>query len=61
MNHLTSDIHHLIYCDFLVNLAVTSQSSYNVLAIFYLLCITERILHITGDIYIILHVSDIAL
>ena len=58
MNHLTFDMH---YCDFLVNLAATSQSSYDVLAILYLLHITERILYLIGDITIILHVSDTAL
>jgi hypothetical protein len=55
MNHLTSDMH---YCDFLVNPAATSQSSYNVLAILYLVCITERILYLIDDITIILHVAD---
>jgi hypothetical protein len=45
-------------CDFLVNPAVTSQSSYNVLAILYLVCITERILYLIYDITIILHVAD---
>jgi len=58
MNCLTSDMH---YCDFLVNLAATSQSSlssYDVLAILYLLCITEKILYLIGDINIILHVVD---
>jgi hypothetical protein len=42
-NCLTSDMQ---YCDFLVNLAATSQSSYNVLAILYLLRITEQILYL---------------
>ena len=55
MNCLTSDIH---YCDFLTNLAATSQSSYDVPAILYLLCITERILYLIGDITIILYVAD---
>ena len=58
MNCLTSDMH---YCDFLVNLAATSQSSlssYDVLAILYLFCITERILYLIDDISIILHVPD---
>ena len=58
MNCLTSNMH---YCDFLVKPAVTSQSSYDVLAILYLLCITERILYLIGDIIIILYVSDTAL
>ena len=57
-NCLTSDIH---YCDFLVNLAVISQSSYIVLAILYLLCITEKILYLICDINIILYVSDTVL
>jgi hypothetical protein len=55
MNRLTSDMH---YCNFLVNLAATSQSSYDVLAILYLLCITERVLYLIDDITIILHVAD---
>ena len=55
MNHLASDMH---YCDFLVNLAATSQSSYDVLAILYLLCITEQILYLIDNITIILHVAD---
>jgi len=55
MNRLTSGMH---YCDFLVNQAATSQSSYNVLAILYLACITERILYLIYDITIILHVAD---
>jgi hypothetical protein len=54
MNRLTSDMH---YCDFLVNPAATSQSSYNVLAMLYLVCITERILYLIDDITIILHVA----
>jgi hypothetical protein len=58
MNCLTSDMH---YCDFFVNPAATSQSSYDVLAILYLLCITERMLYLIGDITIILHVSDTVL
>ena len=58
MNRLTYNMH---YCHFLVNLAVTSQSSYNVLAILYWLCITERILYLTGEILIILHGSNTAL
>jgi hypothetical protein len=49
------------YCHFLVNLAVTSQSSYDVLAILHLLCITERILYLIGDILIILHGANTAL
>jgi hypothetical protein len=49
------------YCDFLINPAITSQSSYNVLAMLYLLCITKRILYLIGDIKYILHVSDTAL
>ena len=55
MNRLTSDMQ---YCDFLTNLAATSQSSYDVLAILYLLCITMRILYLIGDITTILHVTD---
>jgi len=55
MNRLTSDMH---YCDFLANLAASSQSSYDVLAILYLLYITERILHLMDNINIILHVAD---
>jgi hypothetical protein len=58
MNCLTSDMQ---YCDFLVNLAATSQFSYDVLAILYLLCISERILYLIDDITIILHVVDTAL
>ena len=55
MNCLTSHMH---YYDFLANLAATSQSSYDVFAILYLLCITERILYLIDDITIILHVAD---
>ena len=55
MNHPTSDMH---YCNFLANLAATSQSSYDVLAILYLLRITKRILYLTDDITVILHVTD---
>ena len=46
------------FSDFLIHLAATSQSSYDVLAIIYLHQITERILYLIGDINIILHVTD---
>ena len=44
--------------DFSANPAATSQCSYNILVIFYLLCISERILYLIDDITIILHVTD---
>ncbi len=44
MNYELSNIQHA-YCNFLANMTAISQSCYNVLAILYLLCITERILH----------------
>ena len=40
--------------DFSTNPAATSQCSYNILAILYLLCISERILYLVDDIIIIL-------
>jgi len=42
----------------LSNKTAASQSSYDILAILYLLCITERILYLIDDITIILHVVD---
>jgi hypothetical protein len=53
MNYKLSNILHA-YCNFLANPAATSQSSYHALAILYLLCITEKILHLIDDISIIL-------
>jgi hypothetical protein len=46
--------HHIAKSDS----AATLQYSYVVLAILYLLCISERILHLIDDITIILHVAD---
>ena len=40
--------------DFLAKLAATSQCSYNIFAIFYLLFISERILYLIDDITIVL-------
>jgi len=56
--HEPSNIWHH-YCNFLANLVASSQSSYDVLTILYLLYITERILYLFGDMNIILHVTDI--
>ena len=44
--------------DFLANPAATSQSSYNIISILYLLCISEKILYLIDNITIILHVKD---
>ena len=55
VNCLTSDMH---YYNILANPVATSQFSYDVPAILYLLCITERILYLIDDITIILHFTD---
>jgi hypothetical protein len=44
--------------NFSTNPAATSQCNYNILAILYLLCISEKILYLFDDITIILHVAD---
>ena len=46
------------YYNFLTNPAATSQFSYDILAILYLLCITERILYLIDDTTMILRVAD---
>jgi hypothetical protein len=58
INYYLSVIMLRHYCDFSANLAATSQSSYKVLTLLYLLYISERILYLIDDINIVLHFGD---
>ena len=44
--------------EFSANLAATSQSSYDILAILYFFCISEKTLYLIDNIILILHVLD---